>query len=103
MIFGNRLQPEWPFEVERETEQGVGGCSIQFARRTIVRRIICRFLVICLLALAARAQTKQRDMERERAIMEQLQKVAPKVVPLFRAGTDAFDRSNYSEAAQLYE
>ena len=43
-----------------------------------------------------------RDMNREKAIWQGLEKVAPKSVETFKAATEAFDRQDYEQAAKLY-
>jgi tetratricopeptide (TPR) repeat protein len=43
-----------------------------------------------------------RDMNRERAIWQGLENVAPKSVETFKAATESFDRRDYEQAAKLY-
>jgi Zn-dependent protease with chaperone function len=43
-----------------------------------------------------------RDMNRERAIWQGLENVAPKSVETFKAATESFDRREYEQAAELY-
>jgi tetratricopeptide (TPR) repeat protein len=43
-----------------------------------------------------------RDMNRERAIWQELEKVAPKSVETFKAATEAYDKQDYERAATLY-
>ncbi|HKQ76310.1 MAG TPA: tetratricopeptide repeat protein [Blastocatellia bacterium] len=43
-----------------------------------------------------------RDMNREKAIWQGLEKVAPKSVETFKAATEAFDKRDYEQAAKLY-
>ena len=64
-------------------------------------------LILALLAtfpvtVAAQAPT-DRNPEKEKAIWEQLQKVAPGAVDDFKAGTVALDSDNYEEAIKRYE
>lgn len=63
-------------------------------------------LVLALLATLAptlAAQTPTRDLEKEKAIWDQLQSIAPSAVEDFKAGTVALDSGNYEEAIQRYE
>src|SRR5262245_65180090 len=43
-----------------------------------------------------------RDMNREKAIWQELEKVAPKSVETFKAATEAFDKQDYERAGTLY-
>ncbi|MGH9751368.1 MAG: M48 family metalloprotease [Blastocatellia bacterium] len=43
-----------------------------------------------------------RDMNREKAIWRELEKVAPKSVETFKAATETFDKKDYEQAAKLY-
>jgi len=43
-----------------------------------------------------------RNMNRERAIWKELEKVAPKSVETFKAATEAYDKEDYERAATLY-
>src|SRR5262245_32255850 len=43
-----------------------------------------------------------RDMNFERAIWQELEKIAPKSVETFKAATEAFDKQDYERAATLY-
>src|SRR5215470_17814138 len=43
-----------------------------------------------------------RDMVREKAIWQELEKVAPKSVETFKAATEAYDKDDYERAATLY-
>ena len=43
-----------------------------------------------------------RDMNFERAIWQDLEKIAPKSVETFKAATEAFDKQDYERAATLY-
>jgi len=43
-----------------------------------------------------------RDMDFERVVWQQLEKVAPKSVETFKAATEAFDKQDYERAATLY-
>src|SRR5215813_13914878 len=43
-----------------------------------------------------------RDMNRERAIWQELEKIAPKSVETFKAATEAYDKKDYERAATLY-
>ncbi len=58
---------------------------------------------ILLLPLLAFAQGRERDAEKENAILQQLQSVAPSAVNDFKAATEALDREDFKEAARLYE
>src|SRR5215475_13371522 len=73
-----------------------------------------RFLTVITIILAAltfarpgRSQSPSqtapgRDMNREKAIWQELEKVAPKSVETFKAATEAYDKDNYEQAATLY-
>jgi tetratricopeptide (TPR) repeat protein len=50
----------------------------------------------------ASAQSSQRDQAKERAIWQQLEKIAPQSVENFKAATDALDRDDYQTAVRLY-
>src|SRR5262245_60352576 len=43
-----------------------------------------------------------RNMNRERAIWQELEKIAPKSVETFKAATEAFDKQDFERAAALY-
>src|SRR5215475_258163 len=43
-----------------------------------------------------------RDMNRERAIWDTLEKIAPKSVETFKSATWAFDKKEYEQAEKLY-
>lgn len=70
------------------------------------RNILASFLFLLLLlpaaASARQAPPPGRDMEKEQKIWEQLQPIAPGSVETFKRATEAFDASNYQEAARLY-
>ena len=69
------------------------------------RNIPTSFLLLLLLlsaAAGAQAQTPGRDMKKEQKIWDQLQPVAPGSVETFKRATEAFDASNFEEAARLY-
>jgi len=73
-----------------------------------------RFLTVITVILAAltfaqpgRSQSPSQpapgfDMNRERAIWQELEKVAPKSVETFKAATEAYDKQDYGRAATLY-
>src|SRR5215510_12940903 len=73
-----------------------------------------RFLTVITVILAAltfarpgRSQSPSqtapgRDMNREKAIWQELEKVAPKSVETFKAATEAYDKDDYERAATLY-
>lgn len=73
-----------------------------------------RFLTVITIILAAltfaqpgRSQSPSqtapgRDMNREKAIWQGLEKVAPKSVETFKAATEAYDKEDYGRAATLY-
>jgi Zn-dependent protease with chaperone function len=80
-----------------------------------MRRIMLkRFLTVITTTIAAlafaqsgRSQSPSqndpgRDMNFERAIWKELEKIAPKSVETFKAATDAFDKQEYERAATLY-
>ncbi len=60
-------------------------------------------LLIGWLSGFAFGQQAERDMEKEKAIWQALQAIAPKTVEDFKAATAAMDEGNYEQAAQLYE
>jgi tetratricopeptide (TPR) repeat protein len=59
--------------------------------------------LIALLGLAAFAQAQGRDLEKEKAIWQELEAMAPATVTTFRAATGALDKGEFQEAARLYE
>src|SRR5262245_56302823 len=73
-----------------------------------------RFLTVITVILAAltfarpgRSQSPSqtapgRDMNREKAIWQELEKIAPKSVETFKAATEAFDKQDNDRAAALY-
>jgi tetratricopeptide (TPR) repeat protein len=70
-----------------------------------MRIAITKWLTVLAFVLAvapASAQTTERDMEKEKAIWQQLGSIAPKSVEDFKAATAAFDKDDYQEAARLY-
>jgi tetratricopeptide (TPR) repeat protein len=64
--------------------------------------LILALIATFALTVAAQAST-DRNPEKEKAIWEQLQKVAPGTVDDFKAGTVALDSGNYEEAIKRYE
>jgi Zn-dependent protease with chaperone function len=54
-------------------------------------------------AAVALAQPRQRDMEREQRIWQELQAVAPEAVETFKAATAALDKNDFAEAVRLYQ
>ncbi|MCI0485517.1 MAG: M48 family metalloprotease [Blastocatellia bacterium] len=60
-------------------------------------------VIILLIAMEGFAQDYERDIEKESAIWQQLQKIAPRSVETFKAATEALDKGDYQEAARLYE
>lgn len=69
------------------------------------RNILASFLFLLLLlstATLVQAQPPGRDMEKEQKIWENLQLIAPESVETFKRATEAYDASNYAEAARLY-
>jgi tetratricopeptide (TPR) repeat protein/Zn-dependent protease with chaperone function len=64
-------------------------------------------LILALLAtltLTVSAQSSPaRDLEKEKAIWDQLQSIAPSAVEDFKAGTVAMDSNNYEEAIKRYQ
>ncbi len=44
-----------------------------------------------------------RDMEKERAIWQQLEKIVPKSVETFKSATEALDKNDFTQAAKLFE
>src|SRR5215813_10147156 len=84
-------------------------------RREIMRQITPKmFLTVITVILAALTFARQgrsqspsqtapgRDMNREKAIWRELEKVAPNSVETFKAATEAFDKQDYERAATLY-
>src|SRR5215475_5242670 len=73
-----------------------------------------RFLTVITIILAAltfarpgRSQSPSQsapalDMNREKAIWQELEKIAPKSVETFKAATEAYDKDDYERAATLY-
>jgi Zn-dependent protease with chaperone function len=69
--------------------------------------VITVFLAALTLAQPGRSQSSSqkaldRDMKLERAIWQELEKIAPKSVETFKAATEAFDKEDYERAATLY-
>ena len=69
--------------------------------------VITVFLAALTLAQPSRSQSPSqtapgRDMNRERAIWQELEKIAPKSVETFKAATEAYDKDDYERAATLY-
>jgi Zn-dependent protease with chaperone function len=64
---------------------------------------LCLILLACLCAVPALGGQGGRDEEKEKAIRQQLEKVAPGSVERFEAATAALDKEDYKEAARLYE
>jgi tetratricopeptide (TPR) repeat protein len=63
------------------------------------------FVAAALLAVVgvqASGETLQRDVVREKAILDRLGKVAPKAVKNFESGTAAMDGQDYSAGAKFY-
>src|SRR5918993_5602324 len=62
------------------------------------------FALACLLSTAALTQESPgREMEKERALWEQLRAVSPGAVETFKGATAALDKGDCQEAARLYE
>ena len=62
------------------------------------------FALACLLSTAALTQESPgREMEKERALWEQLRAVSPGAVEPFKGATAALDKGDCQEAARLYE
>ena len=79
-------------------------------RRNMLKRFLT-VITITIVSLAfaqpGRSQSPSqtdpgRDMNRERAIWQELEKVAPKSVETFKAATEAYDKDDYERAATLY-
>ena len=68
---------------------------------TLIRHSLS-VVLLGLVTLAAFAQTPSRDMEKEKAICQQLEAIAPKSVETFKAATAALDKGDYKEAERLY-
>src|SRR5215471_10637221 len=69
--------------------------------------VITVFLAALTLAQPGRSQSPSqtapgRDMNRERAIWQELEKIAPKSVETFKAATEAYDKQDNERAATLY-
>lgn len=67
------------------------------------RTILHSLFTILLVAPLALAQGRERDAEKENAILQQLQSVAPSAVNDFKAATEALDREDFKESVRLYE
>jgi hypothetical protein len=64
----------------------------------------CLVLAItALFSTSTFAQPTSRDMQKEAAIWDQLEAIAPGALEEFKAGTIAMDAGNYAEAVRLYE
>lgn len=67
----------------------------------------CVCAVVFLLSLSAFAQKtppqQKRDMEREKAIWQEVERVAPSQLETFKRATEVMDNGEYAEAARLYE
>lgn len=67
-------------------------------------RWFCLCALLCgVLALAALAQQASRDMDKEKALWQDLESVSPQSLPQFKAATEALDRDDFQEAARLYQ
>ncbi|MBO0725120.1 MAG: M48 family metalloprotease [Blastocatellia bacterium] len=66
--------------------------------------VITAILAVLTFAPPGRTQSTKpgRDMDRERVIWQELEKIAPKYVETFKAATEAFDKQEYEQAATLY-
>jgi Zn-dependent protease with chaperone function/tetratricopeptide (TPR) repeat protein len=69
--------------------------------------VITVILTVLTLTQPGRSQSTSqnapgRDMDFERVVWQQLEKVAPKSVETFKAATEAFDKQDYERAATLY-
>src|SRR5215203_4737516 len=64
--------------------------------------LIAALLICVSCAGFAAAQMKDRDAVKEEKVRQELQKIAPKAVEMFKAATDALDGKNYEESARLY-
>jgi tetratricopeptide (TPR) repeat protein len=66
--------------------------------------LLCALLSLLVSPLAfAEAQPPARDVDKERAIQQELESLSPQAVADFRAATEALDSENYQEAARLYQ
>ena len=54
-------------------------------------------------AAVALAQPRQRDMEKEQRLWQELQAIAPDAVETFKAATAALDKNDFAEAVRLYQ
>lgn len=68
---------------------------------------IIRWFCLCalfgVLAPAAVAQQASRDMDKEKALWQELESISPQALPTFKAATEALDRDDFQEAARLYQ
>jgi len=64
--------------------------------------IVAGALFIAAAAFQAVGQGNQRDMVKEKAIVDRLQKIAPKAVHDFESGTAAMDNGDYAGGARFY-
>jgi Zn-dependent protease with chaperone function len=60
------------------------------------------FLLSTALCSLVFAQATLRDQGRERRVWQELEQIAPKAVPQFKAATEALDKDNNQEAVRLY-
>ncbi|MEN3336172.1 MAG: hypothetical protein V7641_5537 [Blastocatellia bacterium] len=61
------------------------------------------FALVLLSASAGLAQPRQRDMEKEQRIWQELQTVVPDMLDTFKAATTALDKNDFAQAVRLYE
>lgn len=61
------------------------------------------FVLLILSPPVALGQAPPRDMEKEQRNWQELQTIAPNMVETFKAATLALDKSDFAEAARLYE
>ena len=66
-------------------------------------KLLLILALLATMALTVAAQIPTRDMEKEKAIWEELHSIAPDAVEDFKAGTIALDSGDYDEAIRRYE
>lgn len=91
----NRNQSSFPSKIAKT--------FIAFSRFSLPLPSYLVAAITGLLAVMSFAQAADRNMEKERAIWQQLEAIAPGAVETFKAATVALDKDDYQEAARLYE
>lgn len=68
-----------------------------------ISRWFCLCALLGVLAPVALAQQASRDMDKEKALWQELESISPQALHAFKAATEALDRDDFQEAARLYQ